>query len=126
MNRSVGPRNPADIYHGMSPSAYMRQARPEQYSDSQERSAFKLDASALEQRLDTLTARNQTHDFEIFCRKLCGRVICPNLKPATGPEGGGDRKADTETNATANEITKPEERRVGKEWVRTCRSRWWP
>src|SRR3546814_20891364 len=21
---------------------------------------------------------------------------------------------------------RPEERRVGKEWVRTCRSRWWP
>ena len=40
--------------------------------------------------LETITARNQTRDFEIFCRKLCERIICPNLKPATGPEGGGD------------------------------------
>ena len=37
--------------------------------------------------LETITARNQTRDFEIFCRKLGERIICPNLKPATGPEG---------------------------------------
>lgn len=89
---------------GVTPSDYMRKARPEQYSDSAERSAYKLDAAALDQRLDTLTARNQTHDFEIFCRKLCERVICPNLKPATGPEGGGDSKADSETIATSDEV----------------------
>lgn len=82
----------------------MRRARPELYSDSDEQTAYKLEATALEQRLDTLTARNQTHDFEIFCRKLCERTICPNLKPATGPEGGGDSKADTETIAVADEI----------------------
>jgi len=82
----------------------MRTVRPENYSDSAERSAYRLTGSALEQRLDTITARNQTHDFEIFCRKLCERVICPNLKPATGPEGGGDSKADTETIAVADEI----------------------
>lgn len=92
------------MHKGILPSDFMREARPEQYSDSHEKSAFKLDASALELRLDTLTARNQTHDFEIFCRKLCERVICPNLKPATGPEGGGDSKADTETIAVSDDI----------------------
>jgi hypothetical protein len=54
--------------------------------------------------IETVTARNQTHEFEIFCRKLCERTICPNLKPATGPEGGGDSKAGTETIPIADEI----------------------
>src|SRR3954464_15076317 len=39
-----------------------------------------------------------------FCRRLGERTICPNLKPATGPEGGGDSKADTETIPIADEI----------------------
>ena len=82
----------------------MRQLRPEYYSDTANRTTYQLDAPTLEYYLDTITARNQTHAFEIFCRKLCERTICPNLKPATGPEGGGDSKADTETIPIADEI----------------------
>lgn len=82
----------------------MRQLRPEYYSDSNVRSSYILDAGTLEYHLETITSRNQTHDFEIFCRKLCERTICPHLKPATGPEGGGDSKADTETIPVADEI----------------------
>lgn len=89
---------------GQSPSEFMRQLRPELYSDTSDRTTYLLDAATLEYRLDTITARNQTHDFEIFCRKLCERTICPNLKPSTGPEGGGDSKADTETIPVADEI----------------------
>ncbi len=88
----------------VSPSEFMRQLRPELYSDTSDRATYLLDAMTLEYCLDTVTARNQTHDFEIFCRKLCERTICPNLKPATGPEGGGDSKADTETIPVADEI----------------------
>lgn len=88
----------------VSPSAFMRQLRPEYYSDSADRTTYQLDAPTLEYQLETITARNQTHAFEIFCRKLCERTICPNLKPATGPEGGGDSKADTETIPVADEI----------------------
>jgi len=88
----------------LSPSEFMRQLRPELYSDTSDRTAYLLDSTTLEYCLDTITARNQTHDFEIFCRKLCERTICPNLKPATGPEGGGDSKADTETIPVADEI----------------------
>jgi len=82
----------------------MRQLRPEYYSDTAERTAYQLDAPTLEYHLNTITSRNQTHEFEIFCRKLCERTICPNLKPATGPEGGGDSKADTETIPISDEI----------------------
>lgn len=87
------------------PSTLMRKLRPDCYSDSTDRIAHQLDQDQFEYNLDTLTDRNQTHDFEIFCRKLCERVICPNLRPSTGPEGGGDSKADTETFAVANEVS---------------------
>lgn len=90
---------------GVSPSEFMRYLRPELYSDSKGRTMYLLDAASLGYHLETITARNQTHDFEIFCRKLCERTICPNLKPATGPEGGGDSKADTETIPVADEIS---------------------
>ncbi|MEF3365961.1 hypothetical protein V3H18_05370 [Methylocystis sp. 9N] len=96
---------PGDIHYGISPSAFMRQLRPEYYSDSKQQTSHSLSATALEYHLDTLTARNQTHEFEIFCRKLCERAICPNLRPQTGPDGGGDSKTDTETFPVADEIS---------------------
>ncbi len=89
----------------ISPSQFMRKIRPELYSDSAARSSHQLNAEVLSHHLDTITERNQTHEFELFCRKLCERTICPNLRPATGPEGGGDSKADTETTPVADEIT---------------------
>lgn len=90
--------------HVISPSAFMRKLRPEYYSDSKPAAAFSLSASTLEYHLESITSRNQTHEFEIFCRKLCERTICPNLRPQTGPDGGGDSKADAETYAVADEI----------------------
>lgn len=94
------------IGKGPKPSEYMRQLRPELYSDSDSRTSHRLKPEILSHHLNTITERNQTHDFEIFCRKLCERTICPNLRPATGPEGGGDSKADTETIPVADEIAK--------------------
>lgn len=90
----------------VSPSEFMRQLRPELYSDSTARDQHQLRPEILSHHLDTITERNETHDFELFCRKLCERAICPNLRPATGPEGGGDSKADTETTPVADEISK--------------------
>lgn len=89
----------------ISPSEFMRRLRPELYSDSTKPSRYELDRGTLEYYLETLTSRNQTQAFEIFARKLCERTICPNLRPATGPEGGGDSKADTETLPMADELT---------------------
>ncbi|WP_404360524.1 hypothetical protein [Methylotuvimicrobium sp. KM1] len=86
------------------PSQFMRELRPEYYSDTEGRIAYLLEALALEYHLDSITSRNQTHDFEIFCRKLCERTICPNLRAHTGPDGGGDSKVDTETYPVAEEI----------------------
>lgn len=88
----------------LMPSAFMRKLRPELYSDSGERAAYVLDAALLEFQLESITSRNETHDFEVFCRKLCERTICPNLRPQSGPEGGGDSKADADTFPVADEI----------------------
>jgi hypothetical protein len=65
----------------VTPSSFMRQLRPENYSDTTERTSYILDAAVFEHHLDTITSRNQTHDFEIFCRKLCERGYLP--EPAT-------------------------------------------
>lgn len=83
----------------------MRHLRPEYYSDTADRATYALDAKTLEYCLETITERKETEAFELFCRKLCQRTICPNLRPQSGPDGGGDSKADTETFPVAPEIT---------------------
>ncbi|MEH6411051.1 MAG: hypothetical protein V7741_11030 [Hyphomonas sp.] len=92
------------VPHGITPSEFMRKLRPEYYSDSEARTTIALTADQLEYRLETITARNQTHDFELFCRKLCERAICPNLRAQTGPEGGGDSQVDTESLPVSEEV----------------------
>ena len=99
------PEQDEETKHGILPSQFMRRLRPEYYSDTRDRTDYQLDASLLGYHLETLTSRNETHAFEIFCRKLCERTICPNLRPQTGPDGGGDSKADTETTPVADEIS---------------------
>ncbi|MGR6429645.1 hypothetical protein ACU5AY_01870 [Rhizobium sp. PAMB 3174] len=80
-----------------TPSELMRAKRPHLYSDSEQRDAYRLSESEFNHHLDTIADRNQHKDFENFCRKLAERELCPNLRPQTGPEGGGDGKVDTET-----------------------------
>lgn len=83
--------------HSLRPSDIMRAKRPHLYSDSATTDAYRLNQSELSHHLDTLTDRNQHKDFENFARKLLEREVCSNLRPQTGPEGGGDGKVDTET-----------------------------
>jgi hypothetical protein len=105
MASASAPTNSDSDSHGILPSEFMRDMRPEIYSDSSWRTDYELDASVFDHHLETLTRRNQTHDFETFCRKLCERAICPNLRAQTGPDGGGDSKADGESFAVADELT---------------------
>ncbi|MDE0152731.1 MAG: tetratricopeptide repeat protein [Gammaproteobacteria bacterium] len=100
------PKNVGQIVtHGILPSKLMRQLRPECYSDTRDHVSYPLSASTLEYCLETITSHNQTYDFETFCRKLCERTICPNLRPQTGSDGGGDSKADSESYPVAEEIS---------------------
>jgi SEC-C motif len=79
------------------PSEYMRARRPHLFSDTEEVQQAQLDKATFEYHLDTLTARKQELDFEHFARKLAEKELCPNLRPQTGPTGGGDSKVDSET-----------------------------
>ena len=89
----------------LKPSEFMKKRRPYLYSDSSNAGDYQLSRSEFSHFLDTLTERNQHKNFEIFCRHLCERILCPNLRTQTGPEGGGDGKVDTETYTVSNEVT---------------------
>lgn len=80
-----------------SPKEFIRQRRPEKFSDSTSSQHSILNRSQLEYHLDTLTSRSQENDFERFALALAKKSIAPNLRPLTGPTGGGDSKTDSET-----------------------------
>ena len=87
-----------------APSSFMRARRPYLYSDTKGGIEFALTREVLANHLDTITARNDENVFEKFARKLAAVEICPNLRPNTGPSGGGDGKVDAETYEVSAEI----------------------
>lgn len=87
-----------------SPSDFYREMHPNFFSDSVVEEVSELDRSMLEYHIASITTRSQEADFERFARKLCEREVCPNLLPSTGPTGGGDSKADTETYPVAETL----------------------
>src|SRR5436305_14704166 len=80
---------PAESVAQFSPRQFLRQRKPQAFSDSERVESPAITRPFLEYYLDTLTSRSQEIDFENFARKLAQRVICPNLQPHTGPTGGG-------------------------------------
>jgi len=87
-----------------SPSQFMKNRRPEKFSDSKVDFQKELSRDRLEYHLETLTSRKQEYEFERFCTLLVEKELCPNLMPQTGPTGGGDSKVDTETHPVADSI----------------------
>ena len=85
-------------------SDLMRARHPDLFSDTIVEEVERLPKPVFEYHLDSLTSRKQEYEFEYFCRKLAEKEICPNLRPQTGPTGGGDSKVDTETYPVAEEI----------------------
>ena len=83
----------------------MRDRHPDLYSDSAKVSSVELTHGLLEYYLETITHRNQEAEFAYFARRLAEKEICPNLRPQTGPTGGGDSKADSETIPVSSEIS---------------------
>jgi hypothetical protein len=81
----------------LKPSDFMRSNRPELFSDTTETADSELKRAQLEYFLDTLTSRRHEFAFEDFCRRLAEVELCPNLRPQTGPVGGGDSKTDSST-----------------------------
>jgi len=88
----------------VSPREFLRERRPERFSDSIQVVKPQLDRSQLEYFLATLTNRSQENEFEAFARGVAERLICLNLLPHTGPTGGGDSKVDSETVPVADTL----------------------
>src|SRR3954447_5492864 len=86
------------------PSSFMRSLRPECYSDALEKRAMCSKRPRSNTIWSRLPVAIRLTILSLFCRRLCERVICPNLRPQTGPEGGDDSKADSETYPVAEEI----------------------
>lgn len=72
-----------------SSKEFLRRRRPEKFSDSTIRETGTLDRVVLEHFLSTLNTRNQELQFENFAKKICEKIICPNLLEQTGPVAGG-------------------------------------
>ena len=87
-----------------NPREFMRARRPYLFSDTTRENHNKLPKAVFEYHLETLTNRKQEYEFEHFCRKLAERELCPNLRPQTGPTGGGDSKVDSETYPVSERI----------------------
>jgi len=88
-----------------SPKEFMRTRRPERFSDTIITKKGSLNRSLLEYKLEVITSNSQELEFQNFCFKLAQLELAPNLRPQTGPSGGGDSKADTET-YPVSEITR--------------------
>lgn len=100
--QNSGPDVPEKPY---SPREFLRARHPERFSDSVTEVRPALDRLLLEYHLDTLSTRGQEKDFERFALRLAERCVCPNLRPQTGPTGGGDSKVDSETYPVADELS---------------------
>ena len=87
-----------------SPSRYMRARRPYLFSDSEKTTEVALTREILSHHLDTLTNQKAEYVFEGFAVRLAEKFIAPNLRPQTGPTGGGDGKTDSETYPVSPEI----------------------
>lgn len=94
------PENP-----GYSPSRYMRERHADLFSDSVSVVEYQIDREVLSYHLETLTNQRDETVFENFAQRLCEKFIAPNIRPQTGPVGGGDGKTDAETFPVSSEIS---------------------
>jgi len=83
---------------------FYKENHPDQFSDSEIIHTSKLDRNFFEYFLNTITNRSEEKKFEIFCRRIAEKEICPNLLPQTGPTGGGDSKVDSETYPVSDQL----------------------
>lgn len=77
--------------------AYYRDLHPEQFSDSIYHYEAELTPELFDLQISKLSTDQKQDLFENFCRKLIIKLLTPNLRPQTGPTGGGDGKVDSET-----------------------------
>lgn len=87
------------------PSVYYRRQHPEYYSDSETIYEVPLTEELFDLQMGLLSTKKMQCAFENFALKTAMRLITPNIKPQTGPDGGGDGKVDAETYEVATDIS---------------------
>ncbi len=90
-------QSPSSKESSFQPSDFMKSRHPDLFPDTLPLSIPVLEAGYFEYELESLTKKKKELAFEDFCRRLAELEICPNLKPITGPLGGGDGKTDAQT-----------------------------
>lgn len=83
----------------------MRDRHPDLFSDSVSEVEYQVEREVLSYHLETLTNQKDETAFENFAQRLCEKFIAPNIRPQTGPVGGGDGKTDAETFPVSSEIS---------------------
>ena len=76
---------------------FYRSLHPESFSDTVVKYDIDLTPELFEFHLSKLSADMLQDAFERFVRRAASRLICPNINPGAGPNGGGDGKTDAET-----------------------------
>jgi hypothetical protein len=74
------------------------------FSDSVTTTERTVTREVLSHHLETLTNQKDETKFEAFAQGLAEKFISPNLRPQTGPVGGGDGKTDSETYPVTTEV----------------------
>jgi len=85
--------------------AYYRELRPQKFSDSKIVYEIPLTRELFDRQLEILSTKKMQSEFENFIVKCAERLITPNIKPQTGPDGGGDGKVDAETYEVSPDIS---------------------
>lgn len=113
--------------------AYYRILRPQKFSDSKIVYEIPLTRELFDRQLEILSTKKMQSEFENFIVKCAGRLITPNIKPQTGPDGGGDGKVDAETYEVSPDISDKwyvaEGGALGKEkwaFAISCKKQWKP
>lgn len=114
-------------------SSYYRSLRPEKFSDTVEKYEIPLTKELFEQQMQLLSTKKMQSAFENFVIAVAKRKITPNIKPQTGPDGGGDGKVDAETYPVSDDISdkwySSEDTAKGKElwaFAISCKKQWKP
>lgn len=85
--------------------SYYRELRPEKFSDSKVTYEIPLTHELFDGQLNLLSTKKMQSEFENFVVACASRLITPNIKPQTGPDGGGDGKVDAETYIVSPDIS---------------------
>lgn len=85
--------------------SYYRKLRPQYFSDSKVVYDIPLTRELLDTQLNLLSIKKMQSEFENFVVECASRILTPNIKPQTGPDGGGDGRVDAESYKVSTDIS---------------------